>query len=111
MRHRAFNGIHQQQYAIHHTQNALYFTTEVGVTRGVNDVDVHTFILDGGVFGQNGNATLFFKIVGVHYTFVNLLVFTESTGLTQQLVNQRGLAVVNVGDNGDVTNLSGHGNT
>jgi hypothetical protein len=31
-----------------------------------------------------------------------LLVFAEGTGLTQQLVNQGGFAVVNVSDDGDV---------
>jgi hypothetical protein len=32
----------------------------------------------------------------------------EGAGLTQQLVDEGGLAVVNVGDNGDVSEGAGH---
>ncbi|MBK7685208.1 MAG: hypothetical protein IPJ25_03565 [Rhodocyclaceae bacterium] len=32
----------------------------------------------------------------------------KGAGLTQQLINQRGFAVVNVGDNGDVSEGAGH---
>jgi hypothetical protein len=34
----------------------------------------------------------------------DLLVFAESAGLAQELVDQRGLAMVDVGDDGDVAN-------
>jgi hypothetical protein len=42
LRHRAFDGIDQQQHAVDHRQHALDFTAEVGVARGVDDVDVGT---------------------------------------------------------------------
>ena len=32
----------------------------------------------------------------------------ESAGLTQELVNEGGLAVVDVGDDGDIANGAGH---
>jgi len=54
------------------------------------------------IFREDGNATLFFKIVGIHHAGIYLLVFAEGTGLPQQLVHQRGFAVVNVGNDGDV---------
>ena len=62
----------------------------------------YAFIFDRGVLGQNGDATLFFQIVAVHHPFDDMLVRGEGAGLLQQLVHQRGLAVVNVGDNGDI---------
>jgi hypothetical protein len=34
-----------------------------------------------------------------------VLVFTESSGLLKQLINQGGLAVVNVGNNGNIANF------
>jgi nitrate reductase alpha subunit len=36
LRHRAVNGVNQQQHGVNHGQYALYLTTEVGVTRGIN---------------------------------------------------------------------------
>jgi hypothetical protein len=71
--------------------------------RRVHDVDVGAVVVDGGVLGQNRDATLFFEIVAVHHPFINLLVVAEGTGLAEQLVDECGLAVVNVSDNGDVS--------
>ena len=39
--------------------------------------------------------------------FRHLLVVAERTGLTEQLVDQRGLAMVDMGDDRDVANLHG----
>ena len=68
-------------------QNALHLAAEVGVSRSVDDVDVVAFVIDGGVFGENGNTAFFFNVVAVHHALVNLLVGAECTGLAQQLVN------------------------
>ena len=87
LRHRALLRVHQQYDAVHHTQNTLHLAAEVGVSRGIDDVDVVAFVIDGGVFGEDGNATFFFKVVAVHHAFVNLLVGAKCTGLAQQLVN------------------------
>ena len=103
LRHRAFDRIHQQQHAVDHRQHALHLAAEVGVSRGVHDIDVVAFKLDRGVLGQNGDATLFFQIVAIHHSFNHVLVGGEGAGLLQELVHQGGLAVVDVGDNGDIT--------
>src|SRR3546814_12767747 len=52
---RSVLGIDQQQHGVDHRHYALYFTTEVGVARGVHDVDVVAIPVDGGVFRQDGN--------------------------------------------------------
>jgi hypothetical protein len=78
------------------------------VSRRIDDVDVNTFIVDGAVLRENGDSALFFEIVGIHYPLGNGLVGGECAGLTEQLVDQGGLAVVNVGDNGDVSEGAGH---
>ena len=57
----------------------------------------------GRILGQNGYAPLPFQIVGIHYPFGHLLVFPERAALLEQLVHQRGLAVVNVRDYGYVS--------
>ena len=60
---------------------------------------------DGGVLGEDGDAALAFQVVGIHHPLGHLLVLAESVRLAQQEIHQRGLAVVNVGDNGDVTEV------
>jgi len=65
-------------------------------------------IVDGAVLRQNGDPALLFEIVGVHYPLGNSLMGGEGAGLTEQLVDEGGLAVVNVGDNGDVSEGAGH---
>src|SRR5450830_1707251 len=104
LRHRAFLGIDQQQHRVDHRQHALDLAAEVGVARRVDDVDVGAFVLDRAVLRQNRDAALFLEIVRVHHAGIDLLVFTEGAGLAQQLVHQRGFAMVNVGDDGDVAN-------
>ena len=105
MRHRAFLCVHQQHHAVHHAQHAFHFAAEVGVSRGVHDVDVVAVVFDGGVFGQNGDAAFFFKVVAVHHALVHLLVFAEGAGLAQELVHQRGFAVVHVSNDGNVADI------
>ena len=77
LRHRAFLRIHQQHHAIDHAQHALHFAAEIGVSGGVDDIDVVAFVFDGGVFGQNGDAALFFDVAAVHHALVNVLVAAE----------------------------------
>ena len=82
------------------------------MARGVDDVNdevcavfAQTLAADGRVLGQNGNAALALLIVGVHDAVRVLTVFAKSTGLLQHAVDQRGLAMVNVRDNGNITEL------
>ena len=81
LRHGAFDGIDQQQDAIDHRQHPLDFAAEVGVSRGVDDVDVRAFVFDGAVLGQNGDAAFFLDVVRIHDPFGHRLVLAESAGL------------------------------
>ena len=103
--HGALGGVHQQDNAVDHLQNTLHLAAEVGVARGVHHVDLHVLIADGGVLGQNRNAALTLQVAGVHDTVHDLLIFPVSAALLQHLVHQGGLAVVNVGDDGYVSQM------
>ncbi len=59
---------------------------------------------DGGVFGEDGDAALALELVGVHDALGEGLVGAEGAGLAEKLVDEGGLAVVDVGDDGDVAN-------
>ena len=103
LRLRAVVGIDDEEDAVDHLHDPLDLAAEVGVARGIHDVDVVAVPVDGGVFRQNGNTALFLLVVGVHYAFVVKLVALQGAGLTQEFVYQGGFTVVNVSNDGDVT--------
>ena len=100
--HGALGGVYQQDDAVDHLQDALHLSAKVGVARGVHDVDLGVLVVDGGVFGQDGDAPLPFQVVGVHHTVHGGLVLPVDAALLEHLVHQGGLAVVHVGNDGDV---------
>ena len=63
---------------------------------------------DRGVLGQDRDAALALERVGVHHALGDLLVGPERAGLPEHLVDERGLAVVDVRDDGDVANAIRH---
>ena len=59
-------------------------------------------VVDGGVLRQDRDAALALELVRVHHALGDPLVGAEDAALVQQRVDQRRLAVVDVGDDGDV---------
>ena len=102
LRHRPLHRIDQQQHAVHHRQHPLDLAAEIGVPGGVDDVDVRAAIAHGAVLGEDRDAALALEVVGIHDPLFDVLVRGERARLLQQLVDQRGLAVVDVSDDGDV---------
>ena len=105
LRHRSLKGINKQKNAVNHFQNTLNFSAEVRVTRGVDYVYFYIFVMNGGVLCKNGYSALSFEVVGVHNSFRNRLIFSENTALFKHLVNKRGLSVVNVRYNRNVSQI------
>ena len=105
LRQRAFGGVHQHQRAVHHVEDALDLAAEVGVARRIDDIDAGVLPHDRGRLGENGDAALALEIVGIHGALDHALVLAIGAGLLQQPVDQRGLAVVDVGDDGDVAKI------
>src|SRR5450755_1887572 len=114
LRQRTLGRVDQHQRAVHHVENTLDLAAEIGMARGVDDVDAGVLPLHRRRLGQNGNAALALQIVGIHCALNLALVVAVDAGLLQQAVDQRGLAVVDVGDDGDVAEVhsssSGSGN-
>ena len=109
----ALGGVDQQEHAVDHGQATLDLAAEVGVARGVDDVDLHAVVEHGGVLGEDGDALLALEVAGVHDPLVDRLVVPEGTGLPEHGVHQGGLPVVDVGHDGHVadvvTGQDGHG--
>ncbi len=100
--HGTLERVDEQKRAVGHAQHALDLAAEVGVAGGVDDVDLDALVLDRDVLGQDGDAALALLVVGVEDAVLHLLVGAERVGGAQQLVAQRRLAVVDVGNDGDV---------
>ena len=103
LRHGALGGVHEQDDAVDHLQDTLDLAAEIGVTRRVDNVDLRVAVAHGGVLGQDRDAALTLQIVGVHDALDDFLMLSICTALLEHFVDQRGLAVVNVGDDGDVS--------
>src|SRR4029079_13933779 len=95
----------QQQHAVDHLEDALDLAAEVGVARRVDDVDVRALVGHGRVLGQDGDALLALEIVGVHHALHYRLVGAEGPALPEHGVDEGRLAVVDVGDDGQVAHV------
>src|SRR5574340_526784 len=91
------------------SNDALPLAAEVGVARGVDDVDVGALPAHRAVLCQDRDAALALEVVAVHHPLGDLLVVAEGAALAQQLVDQGRLAVVDVGDAREVADRAGHG--
>ena len=106
--HWAFVGINNQNTTVYHAENPFYFSAEVSVSRGINNINQGVFVTNRCIFRKNCNASFPLQIIGVHDTIRNVFAFAENAGLFEESVNKGGFTVVNVGDNGDVTNWERH---
>ena len=107
---RPLGRVDEQQHAVDHRERPLDFAAEIGVARRVDDIDEHVLVVDGGVLRQNRDAALALEVRVVHRALGDPLVRAEDAALVQQRVDQRGLAVVDVRDDGHVApKRVGHG--
>lgn len=103
LRHTAFHRVDEQQYAVHHGQDTFHFAAEIGVSRRVNDIDLDTVVMHGGVFGEDRYPAFAFQSVAVHNAVRHRFAGAENPVLFEQLVDESGLAVVDVRYYGDVS--------
>jgi hypothetical protein len=97
--------VDHEQNAVDHFHDALHLAAEIGVTWCIDDVDAIAVPVKGGVLRPDGDAFFALEIHRVHHAFLDLLVETEGAGLTEQLIDQRRLAVIDVGDDCDVADF------
>ena len=62
---------------------------------------IDVLVVDGGVLGEDRDAALALELAGVHDEIGDVLAHAERAALFQQRVDQRRLAVVDVGHDGD----------
>ena len=101
----ALRGVDEQKHAVHHLQRAFHFAAKVRMARRVHDVDLRVLVPHGRVLGHDGDAPLPLQVDIVHDPFLDPFIVPEGAALAKQGVHERGLAVVNVGDDGDVSDV------
>ncbi len=72
------------------------------MSRCINDIDAVVLPTDGGVFREYGYAAFTLLIARVHHTFGHGRPWSQRAGLLQELIDQRGLAMIDMGDDGDI---------
>jgi hypothetical protein len=105
LRQRSLGGVDEQQHAVDHRQPAFDLAAEVGVARGVDDVDLDVVALNRGVLREDRDALLALEVARVHDALGDLLVGPERAGLPEHGVDERRLSVVDVGDDCDVAQV------
>ena len=103
----ALLGVNDQQTAVGEVQCALDLARKVSVSRCVDDVYAVVSVLDSRNFGRNSNAPLALLITTIHDEFLAHLglVVPKCVGLLQQAIHERRFAMVNMRNNGDVSNF------
>ena len=115
LRHDAIDGVDQQEHPVGHLQDPLDLPGEVRMPGGVDDVDVvaqagSVGVVDRTVLREDGDPAFPLERVRVEDALAHELALAELPALAEQLVDQGGLAVVHVGDDGyvpDVRSLHG----
>ena len=65
--HRTFESIHQQDTSVRHIQHTFHLTSEVAVSRSINDIDFCSFVIDRNVFRKDRYPSLTFQVVVIQH--------------------------------------------
>ena len=91
---------------VDHRQDALDLAAEIGVAGRIDDVDaLVSFQAIDVAFRHDRDAALPLEIVRIHHAFRDALVLAEGAGLLEQTIDEGGLAMIDVSDDGDVSQL------
>ncbi len=105
LRHHAFGGVHEQQHALDHLQHAFDLAAEIRMARRVHDVELYVPVADRRVLGKDRDAAFAFERIRVHDARRDVLPFAKDAALFEHGVHEGRLAVIDVSDNGDVSEV------
>ena len=105
----ALGGIHHQDRAFAGRQRTGNLRVEVHMTRGIDEVQLVVLTVLGRIGqvhgpGFDGDAVLLFQF-HIIQQLVSHLALTDGIALFQQAIRQGGLAVVDVGNDGKITDM------
>ena len=106
----ALAGVHDQQRALTGRQGARYLIGKIDVAGGVDKIQLEHLaaaglVVEGDALGLDGDTALALDIHGVQHLLVHLPVAEPATVL-YEAVSQRGLAMVYMGNNGEIADVA-----
>lgn len=106
----ALAGVHHQQCAFTGRQGTADLVGEVHVAGGIDEVQlvgltVLRLVVQGNAVGLDGDAALAFQIHGVQHLGLHLAVGQAAAHLDEAVCQGR-LAMVDVGDNGEIADMT-----
>ena len=69
---------------------------------GVDNIDFGVAVENACVLGKNRDSALFFLVVAIHDPLWDLLMLFKNFRLFEEVIEESGLPVVNVGDDRDI---------
>ena len=105
LRHRAFESIYEKEASVCHIEHTLHLTTEVGVTRSIENINLGSFPVDRHILRENGYTALTLQVIGVENLAAVILSVTEQFSCQHHLVHQSRFAMVDVCNNCNVSNV------
>ena len=109
LRQRALGGVDEEQHGVDHQQRPLDLAAEVGMAGRVDDVQADAAVVDRRLLGEDRDPLLALEVARVQDAVDDGLVGAERARLAEHRVDERGLAVVDVGDDGDVAEVGADG--
>ena len=103
LRHRTLSRVNEKNNTVDHLEHSLDLAAEVGVSGGIDNIDLNVLVVHRSILCKNSDASLLLDIIRVHYSRNGLLIFSVYTALLEQSVNERGLTVVNVRNDRNVS--------
>ncbi len=104
LRQRPLRRVDQEQHPVDHGQTTFDLAAEIGVAGGVDDVDLGVAVAAGRVLREDRDASLALE-AGVEYPVDDLGMFGEGARLAEERIDERRLAVVDVGNDRDIANV------
>ena len=102
---RPFRGIDEEQHAIHHLERPFHLPAEIGMARRIDNIDLDPLVFDRRILCHDRNAPLPLQVDIVHHPVLDLFVQTENARLPEQAIDDRGLSMIHMGDQGNVSQI------
>ena len=108
LRHRAIEGIDKKTDAVDHIHDPFDLARKIRMPGSVDDVDLIPLVVDASRLGKDGDSSFVLERIGIHAAGGDLFVFAESPARLEHGIDKSGLAVIDVGDDGDVSDFVVH---
>ena len=105
LRHGAVRRVHQQQRPVDHPQGPFHLAAEVGVARRIDEVDLMRPVDQTRVLRPDRDALFALQVHGVHDERALGRHIAHRFRVAKHRIDQGGLPMVNVGDDGNVPEM------